>query len=166
MFRWGVYVSLGVLAVGAVAISVYNTRGILIEVLIALFIAVSLDPAVRQLNRWGLKRGWAVLVILLVAGIAASIFQNAPRIVFDRIQPQWSRISPASGWNRLFSLQGLIEFGKSLFKFLAIVTSNLDEFFMKRVGILHGRVLIEDHEDPLSGQGDARKRLAALRVLV
>jgi predicted PurR-regulated permease PerM len=66
MFRWGVYVSLGVLAVGAVAISVYNTRGILIEVLIALFVAVSLDPAVRQLNRWGLERGWAVLVILLI----------------------------------------------------------------------------------------------------
>ncbi|KOX60695.1 flagellar biosynthesis protein FlhB [Streptomyces purpurogeneiscleroticus] len=61
-----------------------------------------------------------VLVILLVAGIAASIFQNAPRIVFDRIQPQWSRISPASGWKRIFSTQGFVEFGKSLFKFLAI----------------------------------------------
>jgi flagellar biosynthetic protein FlhB len=61
-----------------------------------------------------------VLVILLVAGIAASIFQNAPRIVFDRIQPQWSRISPASGWKRIFSTQGFVEFGKSLCKFLAI----------------------------------------------
>ena len=72
MFRWGVYVSLGVLAVALVAISVYNTRGILIEVLIALFIAVSLDPAVRQLNRWGLRRGWAVVVILLITtGIVA-----------------------------------------------------------------------------------------------
>jgi len=72
MFRWGVYVSLGVLAVALVAISVYNTRGILIEVLIALFIAVSLDPAVRQLNRWGVRRGWAVVVILLITtGIVA-----------------------------------------------------------------------------------------------
>jgi len=61
-----------------------------------------------------------VLLILLVAGIAASIFQNAPRIVLDRIQPQWSRISPASGWGRIFSVQGFVEFGKSLFKFLAI----------------------------------------------
>lgn len=61
-----------------------------------------------------------ILVILLVSGIAASIFQNAPRIVLDRIQPQWSRLSPASGWNRLFSVQGFIEFGKNLFKFLAI----------------------------------------------
>jgi predicted PurR-regulated permease PerM len=66
MFRWGVYVSLGVLAVALVSISVYNTRGILIEVLIALFIAVSLDPAVRRLNRWGVRRGWAVTVILLI----------------------------------------------------------------------------------------------------
>jgi predicted PurR-regulated permease PerM len=72
MFRWGVYVSLGVLAVALVAISVYNTRGILIEVLIALFIAVSLDPAVRLLNRWGIRRGWAVVVILLITtGIVA-----------------------------------------------------------------------------------------------
>ena len=34
-------------------------------------------------------------------------------------------------------------------KFLAIVTSNLDEFFMKRVGILRGKALVEDREDPL-----------------
>jgi flagellar biosynthesis protein FlhB len=61
-----------------------------------------------------------ILVILLVAGIAASIFQNAPRVVFTRIQPQWSRISPVSGWSKMFSLQGFVEFGKSLFKFLAI----------------------------------------------
>ena len=61
-----------------------------------------------------------ILVILLVAGTAASIFQNAPRVVFTRIQPQWSRISPVSGWNKMFSLQGFVEFGKSLFKFLAI----------------------------------------------
>ncbi|MDP4005178.1 flagellar biosynthesis protein FlhB [Methylobacterium sp. NEAU K] len=61
-----------------------------------------------------------MLVILLVTGIAASMFQNAPRIVGERIRPQWSRISPASGWNRLFGFQGYIEFGKSLFKFLAI----------------------------------------------
>jgi flagellar biosynthetic protein FlhB len=61
-----------------------------------------------------------ILVILLVAGVAASIFQNAPRIVFDRIQPQWSRISPAREWKRIFSIQGFIEFGKSIFKFVAI----------------------------------------------
>jgi predicted PurR-regulated permease PerM len=83
MFRWGVYVSLGVLLVGAVAISVYNTRGILIEVLIALFIAVSLDPAVRRLNRMGVRRGWAVLIILLVtiAIVAGFLISVIPSMV-------------------------------------------------------------------------------------
>lgn len=61
-----------------------------------------------------------ILLILFIAGIAASVLQNVPQIVFDRIQPQWSRISPASGWGRLFSIQSVVEFGKSLFKFLAI----------------------------------------------
>jgi polyphosphate kinase len=51
-------------------------------------------------------------------------------------------------------------------KFLAIVTSNLDEFFMKRVGILRGKALVEDREDPLPREGDARDRLLRIREIV
>src|SRR6476659_3895209 len=51
-------------------------------------------------------------------------------------------------------------------KFLAIVTSNLDEFFMKRVGTLRGKALVEDHDDPFVSTGDARKRLLAIRAIV
>ncbi|HEY2269173.1 MAG TPA: hypothetical protein VGI96_41605, partial [Streptosporangiaceae bacterium] len=47
LFRNGAYVSLGVLAVIAAAAAVYTARGVLIQVLIALFVAISLDPAVR-----------------------------------------------------------------------------------------------------------------------
>jgi len=74
MFRWGVYVSLGVLAVLAAAAAVYTTRAVLRRVLIALFIAVSLDPAVRALTRRGVRRSLAVLVIFLVAGGLAAAF--------------------------------------------------------------------------------------------
>jgi predicted PurR-regulated permease PerM len=74
MFRWGLYVSLGVLAVLAVAAAVYTTRAVLVRVLIALFIAVSLDPAVRALTRRGMRRSLAVLVIFLVAGGLAAAF--------------------------------------------------------------------------------------------
>jgi predicted PurR-regulated permease PerM len=74
MFRWGLYVSLGVLAVLAAAAAVYTTRAVLVRVLIALFIAVSLDPAVRALTRRGMRRGLAVLVIFLVAGGLAAAF--------------------------------------------------------------------------------------------
>src|SRR6201987_4517505 len=74
MFRWGMYVSLGVLAVLVAAAAVYTTRAVLVRVLIALFIAVSLDPAVRMLTRRGMRRGLAVLVIFLVVGGLAAAF--------------------------------------------------------------------------------------------
>ncbi len=83
MFRWGVYVSLGVLAVLAAAAAVYTTRAVLIRVLIALFIAVSLDPAVRALTRRGVRRSLAVLVIFLIAGglVAAFLVSVIPAMV-------------------------------------------------------------------------------------
>jgi flagellar biosynthetic protein FlhB len=61
------------------------------------------------------------LVIVLVAfGLAASLLQNAPRLVLDRIQPNFSRISPAQGWNRIFGAQGLVEFAKAVFKLVSV----------------------------------------------
>jgi flagellar biosynthetic protein FlhB len=61
------------------------------------------------------------LVIVLVAfGLAASMLQNAPRLVLERIQPDFSRISPARGWSRLFGAQGLVEFAKSVFKLVSV----------------------------------------------
>ena len=55
----------------------------LIRVLIALFIAVSLDPAVRMLTRWGMRRGLAVLVIFLIASglVAAFMVSVIPAMV-------------------------------------------------------------------------------------
>src|SRR5512140_756063 len=74
MFRWGAYVSLGALAVLAAAAAVYTTRAVLVRVLIALFIAISLDPAVRMLTRRGVRRGLAVLVIFLLAAGLVTVF--------------------------------------------------------------------------------------------
>src|SRR5262249_2102448 len=51
-------------------------------------------------------------------------------------------------------------------KFLAIVTSNLDEFFMKRVGMLRGKALVVDAADPLSRDGDTHARLLRIRGIV
>jgi predicted PurR-regulated permease PerM len=83
MFRWGAYVSLGALAVLAAAAAVYTTRAVLIRVLIALFIAISLDPAVRMLTRRGMRRGLAVLIIFLVASglVAAFLVSVIPALV-------------------------------------------------------------------------------------
>jgi polyphosphate kinase len=51
-------------------------------------------------------------------------------------------------------------------KFLAIVTSNLDEFFMKRVGLLRGKARAESEDDPVAHAGDSRERLSRVREAV
>jgi len=61
-----------------------------------------------------------LLVTLAMCGLAASLLQNAPSLVLQRITPDLSRISPLSGWSRLFGTQGLVEFAKSLFKLASV----------------------------------------------
>lgn len=61
-----------------------------------------------------------ILAILAVFGLASALLQNVPSLVLERIRPQWSRVSPASGWGRIFGKAGQVEFLKSLVKFLSI----------------------------------------------
>ena len=57
LFRYGALVSLGAAATLIGLYALYTVRAILVRILIALFIAISLDPAVRQLARRGMRRG-------------------------------------------------------------------------------------------------------------
>jgi predicted PurR-regulated permease PerM len=66
LFRWGVFLSLGVVATLLVLRGLYSVRGILVQVLVALFITVSLEPAVQWLTLRGLRRGLAVTLIFVV----------------------------------------------------------------------------------------------------
>lgn len=73
------------------------------------------------------------VVLLGLAGIAASLFQNAPSLVLERIRPQASRISIKKGWGRIFGKQGNVEFLKQMAKLLAVgvtcaVVLNADQF--------------------------------------
>ncbi len=61
-----------------------------------------------------------LLGLLASGAILAALLQNAPSIAQDRIKPQWSRISPASGWKRLFGTDGLMAFLKSVMKLAAV----------------------------------------------
>lgn len=62
------------------------------------------------------------VILLMVAGIVASIAQNPPRIVPDRIMPDLSRISPRAGLARMFGPKGWTEFLKSVAKIAAVMT--------------------------------------------
>jgi flagellar biosynthetic protein FlhB len=57
-----------------------------------------------------------IMILLMAGGIAASILQNVPRFVLDRIAPKMSRISLREGWQRLFGVKGFVEFLKSVGK--------------------------------------------------
>lgn len=61
-----------------------------------------------------------LLLALALVGVLGAALQDGPRLVLHRIKPEWSRISPGSGWKRIAGRQGLIEFLKSVAK-LAIV---------------------------------------------
>ena len=52
----------------------YLVRSVLMLVLISAFLAVGLDPAVRRLEGWGLKRGQAVAAIFLSALLLLATF--------------------------------------------------------------------------------------------
>src|SRR5262245_40401874 len=66
LYRWGFFAGLGVLSSVAVALVVYSVRDILLRVLVAAFLAVSLDPAVRWLQGRGVRRGLAVGIIFTI----------------------------------------------------------------------------------------------------
>jgi predicted PurR-regulated permease PerM len=73
LVRSGALVALGAAATLVGLYALYTVRAILVRILIALFIAVSLDPAVRLLTRRGMRRGWAVtLIFALAIGLAAA----------------------------------------------------------------------------------------------
>ena len=67
-FAFGFLVTLGALAAIVLGLALSNLSTILIYITFALFVALGLDPAVRALERRGLARAWAVVIV--IAGLA------------------------------------------------------------------------------------------------
>lgn len=61
-----------------------------------------------------------VILTFGVIGVMASMLQNPPQLALNRIAPKASNISIVKGWSRIFSMKGFVEFGKSLFKLIAV----------------------------------------------
>jgi flagellar biosynthesis protein FlhB len=64
---------------------------------------------------------WPTIALLAGAGILASIAQGAPRVVPQRIAPDFQRISPRAGFRRIFGTRGGVEFIKSIVKLAAVM---------------------------------------------
>jgi flagellar biosynthesis protein FlhB len=61
-----------------------------------------------------------MLAILLIAGLASSFLQHPPRLIFERIRPDWKRISLVNGSHRIFSTRGQVDFIKGVCKLVFI----------------------------------------------
>jgi flagellar biosynthesis protein FlhB len=103
----------------------------------ALKVAGSLKDVFEQADQWQVETSpdvisllyrllWnaAALVfpcflLIMSFGVGASVLQNLPSPVLERLSPQFSRISLVAGVERMFSLSTLVEFGKSLIKVVA-----------------------------------------------
>jgi predicted PurR-regulated permease PerM len=70
--RAGFFIGLGLILAWAAANAVWSVRDVLVRVFVAVFLAVSLDPAVRWLVARDMRRGLAVtLISLIFVGIVA-----------------------------------------------------------------------------------------------
>lgn len=79
--------------------------------------------AIRLLGLIGGEVGSALIpavAVLAVLGVTASLLQNPPRLVLERIRPQASRLSLRQGWRRILGAQGRVEFLKACFKLAAV----------------------------------------------
>lgn len=85
VFRWALAATAGIALVALGLLAVWTVRDILVLALVALFVAVSLDPAVRWLVRHGVARPWAVTIILLVAlaAVASVIALVMPPLITE-----------------------------------------------------------------------------------
>jgi predicted PurR-regulated permease PerM len=83
LVRWGFFVGVGLLLAYGAAQVLLSARNLLVLILVAMFLAVSLDPAVRWLTARGLPRGLAVALILGVVGaiLAALLVSVIPHLV-------------------------------------------------------------------------------------
>lgn len=65
------------------------------------------------------------MLILVASAIATNLLQVGFIVTTESLQPQWSRINPISGFQRLFSLKGVVRLLGSLLKlsFLIVVAA-------------------------------------------
>lgn len=101
-------------------------------------LAEQLKDVFEQPEQWALENatdvvsigsriGWDMaaflapaMILMVLFGLVSSFAQNLPSFVLERVRPQASRLSPSKGFARIYSVAGMVEFGKSLFKLLVV----------------------------------------------
>lgn len=101
------------------------------------------DDAVALLRELAVVAGSLFLPVAAVAatmGVLASVAQNPPQIIPERISPKWSRISLGKGAGRIFGPRGWTEFLKSTAKFLVMIGAVAYVLWNERITMLESVV--------------------------
>ncbi|WP_019831347.1 flagellar biosynthesis protein FlhB [Sphingomonas sp. PR090111-T3T-6A] len=90
----------------------------------------ALDPLGAQDLATGIAGQFALAVaplaaVLVGCALSTIFIQGRPTLSWSRLAPQWSKLSPMTGLGRLLGQRALVEFAKTLAKFLAIAVASL-----------------------------------------
>ncbi|BBU61649.1 flagellar biosynthesis protein FlhB [Methylosinus sp. C49] len=88
-----------------------------------------------------------ILGMFIVSAIVAAFIQGSPRLVFQRIEPDLSRISPREGLKRIFSVTGLVELAKSVAKIVIIAGAVIFSLNVDR-GLITDAMRVEPGQVP------------------
>ena len=95
-FMWGLFGGLGALVALWIGLTVMRVSGVLVLVVVAIFLAVGLNPAVEFLIRRGMKRPYAVLCVI---SCVVLVFIGFLTLLVPIISHQVSEISNSlPGW--------------------------------------------------------------------
>lgn len=94
-----------------------------------------------------------LLGVVVLAAIVANLVQTGPVLAFEPIKPDWSRVSPATGWKRVMSPRTLVDTVRAVLKLALLVAvvwgavaALVPQFF--RVALLgpsaQARLLVDD----------------------
>jgi len=73
--------------------------------------------------------------VMIAAGLAGHVLQSRPGFSFDRIAPDLSKISPLSGFKRLFGIEGWINLVKGLAKMAVVGVAIWTQLWPERRGL-------------------------------
>lgn len=85
-FLIGFYGGLGLIAAVALAMLLGSVRGVIIQIVVAFFIAAGLDPVVRMIERHRVRRSLAVTVVITaVIGVVVLFFVAIVPVITDQV---------------------------------------------------------------------------------
>lgn len=102
-----------------------------------------------------------IALALFVVAFLSSIVQVGFHVTFEPLAPDWNRISPATGFQRLFSKNGMIEALKAAVKMVLVLTVAF--FFYRSLLPYLGHLL---HQNALTGAREVLSTLVKLMLFI